>query len=321
MSLIVNLAHLSLALLLFFAVNWIGEHSTSFGYLNLSLTYERDSAPAFNFILKSLSPTVYTILVATTLYLFHQDRFITHIWIVALYYFSIRILYNLLMSRLFLMNWASVISQSLLGTGAAYVAYVHLILPRHPLFPSRESIGEQLWTIIAVFLYATLNNVRTSSAASVRRKNRYLRRTFTDLKAKYGNLIEGQFPEKYMELVAYAVLIYETFNRPRLARLLERAVFPWGSHSLGPMQVRTNARISDRESVKIGVRQLRESFETTEAELAGKVPSRYHLISSSLAKYNRDSNYIGQVFTVIHVLWAQIVPEYRLEFENMYAVP
>jgi hypothetical protein len=44
----VVLIDLALAIILFFVVNWIGEHSSSFGYLQLSILPRMDQAPAFN---------------------------------------------------------------------------------------------------------------------------------------------------------------------------------------------------------------------------------------------------------------------------------
>jgi hypothetical protein len=318
----VNVAvQLALAMFLFFAVNWIGEHSSTFGYLQLSLVPRSDSAPAFNFFLKALAPTAYIILVATAFYVFKWSGLVERIWLVAAYYFAFRILFNILLGRAPILNWVSTLTQASVGIGAAYLAYVHLILPRHPLFPGVESIGNQLWIIIALFLYAVFNHIQVSSKRTVRKKNKYLLMRFEVLNKQYGQLIDGQYPERYMELVAYAILIYETFNRPRVAQLFERMIFPWGSHTLGPMQVRTSKRISDWESVVLGAEYLRVAFETTEAELAGKNVSRYEIIRTALAKYNRDEHYIAEIFNLLHILWAQVATNYRIEFETMHVRP
>ncbi len=315
------LTQIALAILLFYAVNWIGEHSSTFGYLQLSLVSKRDPAPAFNFLLKTLAPTIYIILVATAFYLLKRDRFVHHIWLVSAYYFAFRVFYNLLLSRAPLLDWLSVLIQTATGIGAAYVAYLRLILPRQPLFPGVESIGNQLWIIVALFLYAVVNNVQVSTKRSVQRKNKYMRSQFAKYKETYGALIDRQFPEGYMELVAYAVLIYEGFNRPWLAQKVERIVFPWGSHSLGPMQVRTATRLSDRESVVVGIQRLRDAFALTNQEVSAKPTSRFQIIYMALGKYNRDESYISETLDVLHILWAQVATAYRSEFENMYAPP
>ena len=121
-----------------------------------------------------------------------------------------------------------------------------------------------------------------------------------------------------MELVTYAILIHESFNRPWVAQVIERAVFPWGSHTIGPMQVWSAKRLSDRDSVKLGVQLLISHFEKTKEELTGKRVTQYEFIRLALAKYNRDEYYIGEVFELLHTLWAQVAPEFRTEFEQMY---
>jgi hypothetical protein len=278
------------------------------------------STPAFNFLLKTLAPSVYIILISTGLYAFKQQRLVNHIWLVVLYYFTLRLAYNLIFSRAPLLNWLATLTQIAVGSAAAYAVYRYLILPKRPLFPGADSIGDQLWVIIALFLYAILNNVQVATRRTVRRKNMYLRSRLQSLRQEYGPLIDGQFPERYMELVTYAILIYETFNRPLVAQFIERLVFPWGSHTLGPMQVRTEKRISDKESVFLGVGKVRLAFEETNRELGDKKTYRYEVIRKAVAKYNRDENYVSDVFEVLHILWAQVAPEYRTDFEHMYSL-
>jgi hypothetical protein len=129
-------------------------------------------------------------------------------------------------------------------------------------------------------------------------------------------------PTVYMILVATAFYALHRDSLVRdMARSIERLVFPWGSHTLGPMQVRTTKRISDWESVAIGTQRLREAFDATKAESTAKSVSRYDVIRMTLAKSNRDENYIHEVLQVLHALWAQVASEYRTEFETMYARP
>jgi len=309
---------IALAIFLFYALNWIGKYSSAFGYLQLSMFVRSDAAPAFNFILRTLTPTVFIVLVASVCFAFHIDRVVPGLWLVVVYYFAFRVLYNLVLGRGLLLNWLSLSVQIVAGIAAAYLAYRHLILPRRPLFPDLDKIGNELWIMVALFLYAIFNKVRTSGEASARRKNNYLRSRFKVLKEQFDVLISDQFPNKYMELVTYAILIHETFNRPWAAQTVERVLFPWGSHTIGPMQVYTETRLSDTESVRKGVGLLRDHFKTTIHELVGQQATQSEVIRLSLAKYNRDENYIRDIFELLHILWAQVAPEYRTEFERMY---
>jgi hypothetical protein len=87
------------------------------------------------------------------------------------------------------------------------------------------------------------------------------------------------------------------------------------------MQVRTEAKISDQESVFVGTQRVKELFCKTQEELSGKPSSRYEVIRLTLAKYNRDDNYISEIFNVLHTLWTQVAPDYRTEFETMHVRP
>ncbi len=310
--------HIAFAIFLFYAVNWIGKHSSGCGYMQLSIFVRTDEAPAFNFILRTLTPTVFIILAATICYTVHFDKAITGIWLVAVYYFVFRLLYNLILGRALLLNWFSLSVQFAVGIAAAYLAYHYIILTKQALFPDSNKIGNQLWIIVGLFLYATFNSIRTSGEASARRKNNYLRSRYWSLMGQFDSLINAQFPSKYMELVTYAIIVHETFNRPSIVQAAERVVFPWGSHTIGPMQVLTDTPLSDAESVRKGVALLKGHFETTRRELLGKTVMQYEVIRLILAKYNRDENYIREIFELLHILWSQVAPEYRTEFEHMY---
>jgi hypothetical protein len=61
---------------------------------------------------------------------------------------------------------------------------------------------------------------------------------------------------------------------------------------------------------------LNRYFKQTSEELTGRAATRYEFIRLVLAKYNRDENYIAEVFEVLHVLWAQIALEYRGELNE-----
>ena len=314
----IALVHAALAILLFYVVNWIGKHSSAYGYVQLSLFVRSDQAPAFNFILKTFTPSVFIILVAASCYVLRLDKVVPGLWLVGVYYFAFRLVYNLVLGRARLLNWLAVSAQSVLGISAAYLVHRHLILPKRPLFPDLDSIGSQLWIVVALFLYAAFNSIRTGGEASARRKNSYLGARLKVLQGLYGELIRDQFPRRFMELVAYAILIEETFNRPWIAQKLERAVFPWGSQTIGPMQVHSSKLLSDKESVRLGVRLLKIHFETTLSELSGRKSTQYEVIRLTLAKYNRDANYVREVLELLHILWAQVAPEFRTEFETFY---
>ena len=60
----IALTHFTLAIILFFVVNWIGARAVSVGYMQLDIVIQEDTAPAFNFLFKVLAPVVFIVLSA-----------------------------------------------------------------------------------------------------------------------------------------------------------------------------------------------------------------------------------------------------------------
>lgn len=63
-----TILHVGLAIVLFYLINWVGRHSSGLGYMQLTLFVRPDEAPAFNFLLHALSPTVFVIMASAALY-------------------------------------------------------------------------------------------------------------------------------------------------------------------------------------------------------------------------------------------------------------
>ncbi len=123
------------------------------------------------------------------------------------------------------------------------------------------------------------------------------------------------------EALVYAVLIYETFNRPYVYRVIERRIlFPLGrSKTLGPMQVETQTVKSDPVSVREGATKLldafRRSLPATEARMSERLRDwrevdrrRYveeEAIRSAAQDYNIRSDYADEINSVYKVLVRQ----------------
>lgn len=65
-----------------------------------------------------------------------------------------------------------------------------------------------------------------------------------------------------LESIVYAIIIYEDFNRPKIARQVENLKFKLTKkpHTLGVMQVRSDKLISDLESVKLGTEKIVNAY-------------------------------------------------------------
>ena len=252
--------HLALAGTVFLLLSWLGRHSGLSGYMTLSLFLRRDEAPAFNLIFRAFGPIIFVMLVASALYMVGLDRYVEQIWLVILYYYVGRLLYIFGFNRFLLVNWLREISLFAISVGMGWLLYEHVIRVKQILLPDVTHINNHIWTLIALFIYAAFNDLRFGYEGTVRRKSSYLTEQYSRFKRDYGNIIAEAEPDRLAEALIYTTLIYENFNRPRLVRVVEHFVFPWMSKTLGPMQIATDRRLSDTDSVRLGVQKILNSY-------------------------------------------------------------
>ena len=249
-------------ILLFFIINWIGKHSYSIGYLEISIFVKTEEAPALNFLIRVLTPVVYLIIVSTILYYFNLDRFVVNIFLVNIYYVIFRLLFNLFTNRGRLLNWYRQFIYWAAIIVISYVTYVKIISVKANILPDFTTLANELWIIILIFIFQVTNNIRLSKNATEKRKQNYLKMRYKKLKKLYGSLIQNITNNEVLEALTYSIMIYEDFNRPKIARFFENIRFRLTRKSLtlGIMQVKSDRLISDEESVILGANKIVESY-------------------------------------------------------------
>lgn len=319
------LVHLLLAVTMFFVLNWIGKLAQTSGYLTLDLFLKRDEAPAFNFVFRVIGPVVFIILVACLLYLAGLDQFVQNIWLVIVYQFMFRLLFNLSFGRYLLMNLRREALLWGVSIGLGWLLNEHVIINKDYLFPDYTHISNHLWVLVALFLYSTLNNLSFDGEKSKRRKNQYLYAAYGDNKLQFHSDIAEITQNRLVESIIYSILVYEGFNRPRVARIFEHLLFPWGSKTLGPMQINTKQRISDHEGIRLGALRVAEAYQdalNTGREIAitkkkefdptTNQSHRLYVILRVAAAYNKDDTYATEIEKVHAILskefYAEFVP-------------
>jgi hypothetical protein len=306
------IVHIALAVSFFYLLNWIGRHSVSLGYLQLSIFARQDEAPAFNFILRTASPTVFIIVVSAIMYAVGEDNLVKGIWRVVPIYFIFRALFNVAFGRARLIDWRSFISQGVIAVATAWFLYDKLILTKRYIIPDAETLANNLWLIIILFLYSVLNRIQTSSEGTRRRKLRYLTDHYLSFRNKYGDLISQGAANEHVKCLVYAIMIYENFGRPRIVRNVE-GLIPRKALTRGIMQVRSTKRITDEQSVSIALEKINRDFlaSITQVRAAehswmksfdeSRVEEMFidQAIRKTIVSYNKDQDYVGEVQMLI----------------------
>ncbi|MBA8986456.1 hypothetical protein [Sphingobacterium cellulitidis] len=260
----ITIFQIIIAIALFFLMNLIGKHSPiSLKYMQISNFLDTDEAPAFNFLFKVLTPVIAIIILSTVLYSVNLDDYTVNIYLISLYYVLFRWIFNIAIGRGKLMNWKKQLFYAIFIIGLSYFSYINLIIHKKNLFPDFTTIANELWIIIAVFLYSLINSINISSSGAEKRKYKYIGAVFNKLKTNYSSTIDS-LSESNIRLIQiiYAIIIHENFNRPKAYRLIEYlyGIISKKPKTYGVMQVRSDKPISDLKSIELGCQKLLEDF-------------------------------------------------------------
>lgn len=310
MSVDIVLVQVSLSIFLFFIINWIGKYSYSLGYLSISIFLKVDEAPAFNFIIRILSPVVYLFITSAILYALNLDKYTYNFYLVSLYYILFRLMFNVLTERTLLLNWYRQIIYWIGIMILSYYGYKKIIITKENLLPDFSNLSNELWIVIIVFIYQIVNKIESSNESTIVRKENYLFSKYRHFQKKYDNII-SKLKNKRLIVLAYSILIYENFNRPYIARIIENIRFVVTSkpHTLGVMQVYSGDLINDTESVRLGVekimRNYTEMLTNPKEEYIDKSKyssSEYSILEDLIAQYNGGSEYRTGIIELMNTI-------------------
>lgn len=319
MSFIVVLVHFVLAVILFYLVNWIGAKSKplEFGYVQMSVGIQDDTAPLFNYFFKVLAPVVYLILLAALFQAIGLNELNNKIYWIVIDYWAFRLLYITVKGQIRLTNWPLQIIYWISSIGLAI--WVYSILDSiGTVLPDPKNLLEELWILIIIFLYSIFNKLEYSRTGAQRRIKNYTANKYHEFKSRFGSIVDSSFDMNEFRVLVYSVMIYEDFNRPRLARWLERLVFRKcrKPHTFGVMQVMSSNPLTDEESVVKGIEKIKSLLESgMERWRSGneKVYIQY-LCRTTIGQYNPgDQDYSDQVMQVYDNIAAMFYNDIRFD--------
>ena len=290
------LFHFALSLGLFLTVNAIGRRLYSRGYIHLSVLPKHDQAPAVNTGLRLVTPLVYLVLASAALYRLGWDDIVVGIWAVSVYYVLFRWFFNLALGRGALLNWPRELAIAAGIVGCSFWLSENVIRHRVNILPEPQGLATEVWVLVVAFLFYMVNELGGGDTGSERRKKRYVLRRAETLKRRYAGELLAGIPGKNdkLEALILGIMVYESFNRPFLARLVEYGAFLFGrAKTLGIMQVTTDRWIGDRESVRRGIETVVASWELHRED---SVP---RLVAWNVARdYNPDDAYAKEIVTL-----------------------
>lgn len=298
--------HGVVAIIMFFVTNWLGGHTPiDRGYVTLSLIAADDTMPAFNFVFKTLTPLVqYILLIALFQMVTPLAFLLVNSYVIIVYYWVYRGLYFILRGALRLANWPIFFLYTIVSVGIAIWIY-SFSESVDSILPGKDALRDQIWILIAIFVYQVVNGLQINRTGTENRKHRYALRKYHEFTKKFSDVVDANCEYVVDADLLYAIMIVENYNRPKLVRIVENLKF-WMSHkrmSLGIMQVKTDKMIDDKESIKqaaeIIVKHREDYIQDFKEEELGARGTLCGYIEFIARKYNGgDWDYANEVLEI-----------------------
>ena len=290
--------------------------------MQISIFVKSETAPAFNFLFRVLSPVVYIIIVSAVLYKLELDLLVKNIYLVTLYYIAFRVIFNILTNRIQLLNWTRLLIQAACMSVVSWLVYDSIIKHKKNILPDFTTMSNELWIIILLFIFQVLNNLTFSSDDTEKRKNNYLTNRYSSFKRKYGHLIDRVTQNDRLRALAYAIMIYEDFNRPKAVRLVENFRFRLNNTpmTIGVMQVRSETLIDDYGSVTRGITKLKEDLKEIIDKKEVQVDDEnrdWYILPKLIEKFNGGKSYNTEIDDLFYIIWNKHYagPDNKTHFE------
>lgn len=258
---------------------------------------QTDDNTGFNAIYRILISPVLIVLVSIVLYSFNANYYINNIWLVSVYFFVSQTLLIVLLGRWRLVNKTVFLLSHVLSVTLSYYLYTVAISKGLAyLIPNETDLRTEIWLIIAAFLYGIFRNVPENYKTFEIRRLSYIRARLKHFKYKFRFELDKYDTE--MSNILLAVMIYEDFNRPLFARLLEHFSSSQTQHI---MQV--HGAKSDIDSIHIAENYLEVPYNDFKKRKFKEDWEKDIALQRVFSAYNpTDYSYGSQVFEVYKVI-------------------
>lgn len=246
--------HFLAAIILFYIVNWLGKHTISIGYMQISVSTEDESSPAFNVIFRILAPIVFFIVFIALVQSLNFKEYVKNAYMIVVFYWIIRTVIRFLWGRMALTNKISYFACAIICISITYWLY-STVSQVDTILPEPRSLLNEMWILIILFIYNVINRMQPSNINSMNRKEQYIKNKYLKYKKEYNSIIKTGCKNQFYEATTYAIMICENFNRPKFIRLIEKISYHITKrpHTLGIMQVRTKNLIDDKTSIVMAI--------------------------------------------------------------------
>lgn len=241
------------------------------GYCDITFGKENKKSLIVNIQYNIFAPIIYMLLIAALLqYVGMQELSQKAVYIVPCYYVVRGFMITVVSGKHQLYNLRYECQVAIPGIALAFFVQKVLILSGKSILPTVEEFRTQLWLFFFVIAYQFCVRIAEKSSAlkqnrvcTPQMKQKYILDKYDLFRRKYGSTVSEVAPGNYLQRVIYSIMIYEDYNRTAIQRWFENILFFLGKRpmTLGIMQVKTTTFLHNAESVELGCKKIKKSFE------------------------------------------------------------
>lgn len=311
--------NLLLNFLLVFPLFWVNGilgkrklHSNSiFEYSEFGFQKISEENFSQNFFQMIVHPPIYLALVCYVLQCVSADSIIPHLWLLVPFYWVVHIAHSILRDTLVFTNWRiqlrAFFISILLSEGTLFFIILPLLERNESIFIDAVEFRDAFWYAALIYFAKLIwdsvrENLVGETLFPAKKKTDVIIRRYYKYQSKYDKDIQNILNREcffktsnerhhFVSLI-YAIMIYETHNRPFWGRMIEyliKLVNPSRTMTLGIMQVKTNCFIGNKRSIQLAITKLYAAFS------AADMPNK---VSISIYDYNPCDNYCEQVNSI-----------------------
>ncbi len=295
--------------------SWKQRTKSLFSYSSFNFNDISEDNFSDNFFQFLIHPAIFLAIISALLQYLSFDALVRSLWLVVPFYWAIRFIIALLQDMLRFINlrlqFVMLISSLLLSEGAFFLIILPLLDRGKEIFIDLEQFRDAFWFAVLCFIAKFIwDFAKQGMIGKViyppQKKSQEIIRRYDKFYFKYAEIVDksidrecrfhSALQKERFRCMAFAIMIYESHNRPFAFRAMEYIVkffCPGKTMSLGIMQVQTDKLISNKTSILLAVRKLYKSFSAGEGTDA---------IDKAIDDYNPSIDYFNEVKIIYHIL-------------------
>ena len=304
-------------------VSWVGSvlHSIPNGitckYAISAFRSDQDKSMSTNLLMNILFPNIVLIFMYMFCYKEKNVSSPDQLFYYVCFYYAYRIiLICFILNRRELLSIRYEFTNLILGILVAlFLVKSFLTIPEQVFIPISELVNE-FWLIIIVlvfkFIIIIIDKIfRQDTVVKESMLDEYIRNKFRKFYRKYKDNIYITKDCNKLWILIFSIMIFENYNRGSLVRIVERIKIRFGlTATTGVMQIRSNEKISDEESISLAFDKLRNEIVKGNVESDDEIQIQYYA-----KQYNPDEDYSKSVSFIYQHLYKYISTNRQLNHE------